>query len=359
MRPRKTLGVLTFSCALASLASSVVAQTAQSQHVRPPMASPYAAVAQRIGLTDIDVTYHRPAVKERDVWGQIVPSTGPIWRTGANENTTVTFSTDVTVQGQPLAAGTYGLHSVPGESEWTMIFSNDSDAWGSYAYDEKNDALRVKATPEKAPHQEHFAIYFDAIENDATHLNVHWAEVKVPVKVAIDLHGTVLADLRNQLTGLTQFYWDGWDQAAQYCLNNDINLEEALTWAESSIQAEERFNNLSTKAQLLGKLGREDEVEAVMARAVAIANAGQLHTYGRQLMGKDDLAGASAVFERNMKENPDTWFVTLGPARIQSAKGDFEKAAALMKMAIDRAPANFKGQLQPLLDQLEAGENIN
>lgn len=351
-----TIRVFMLVCALAAAAA---AQTAQTQHLRPPMASPYAEVTQRIGLTDIAVSYHRPAVQERDVWGQIVPSSGPIWRTGANENTVVTFSTDVTVQGEPLAAGTYGLHTIPGADAWTIIFSNDSHGWGSYAYQEANDALRVTATPEAAPHQEHFAIYFDAIEQDATHLNLHWAKVKVPIKVAIDLHGTVLASFRDQLTGLTQFFWQGWNQAAQYCLTNNINLEEALTWADQSIQAEERFDNLSTKAQILEALDRDDEVQAVMDRAVAIANAGQLHTYGRQLMAQGDLAGAEAAFARNMKNNPDAWFVTIGPARIASSKGDFEKAVALMKTAIERAPDNFKGQLQPLLDKLEAGESIN
>ncbi len=356
MMTRTTLRVLTLGCVLATAAA---AQTSQSQHLMPPMASPHAEVVQRIGLTDIGVSYHRPSVQERDVWGQIVPSSGPIWRTGANENTVITFSTDVTVQGQPLAAGTYGLHTIPGADAWTIIFSNDSGAWGSYAYQEANDALRVTATPEKAPHQEHFAIYFDAIEKDATHLNLHWAEVKVPIKVAIDLHGTVLASFRDQLTGLTQFFWQGWNQAAQYCLTNEVNLEEALTWAENSIQAEERFDNLSTKAQILGALDRGDEVQAVMDRAVEIANAGQLHAYGRQLMTQGDLAGAETAFTRNMENNPDTWFVTIGPARIESSKGNFEKAAALMKTAVERAPANFKGQLQPLLDKLEAGEDIN
>ncbi len=345
--------------ALLGLGAAVVQAQPQAQHIYTPMASPRAETAQRIGLTDIRVTYHRPAVNDRDVWGQVVPSAGtPVWRTGANENTVISFSTDVLVQGQPLAAGSYGLHTIPGEGTWTIVFSNDTNAWGSFAYDQDHDALRVEAKTEKAAHQEHFAIAFDGLASDGVDVTLRWAEVAVPVRVTVDLEATVLASFRDQLTGLSQFFWPGWNQAAQFCLTNDLALEEALGWSERSIQAEERFNNLQTKAGLLTKLDRAEEAESVLARALDIANAGQLHGYGRQLLAQGKLDDAKAVFDKNLAKHPDAWFVTVGPARYHSAKGEFDTAAKNMRTAFERAPENLRPQIEALLKQLESGQSI-
>ena len=343
---------------------SVLAQGPQAQHIFTPMASPRAEVAQRIGLTDVEVVYHRPAVNERDVWGQVVPSAGtPVWRTGANENTVVSFSTDVTVQGETLAAGTYGLHTIPGqpaaEGEWTIVFSNDSQAWGSFAYKEENDALRVTAKPEKAAHQERFEISFDKLENDSADMILRWAEVAVPVTVGIDLEETVMASFRQQLTGLSQFFWQGWNQAAQYSLTNDMNLEEAMQWADRSIQAQENFNNLSTKAQLLAKGGDAAQADELMTKAMDMGNAGQIHNYARQLLGQDRKQEALAVFQKNVEKHPDTWFVELGLARGYSALGEFDKAVKSMKVSLEKAPDGQKQYVQGLVDQLAKSVDIN
>ena len=352
--------------ALAVCADSLPAQTAdnQARHVFTPMASPRAAVFQRIGLTDVEVIYHRPAVNDRDVWGQVVPSAGtPVWRTGANENTLISFSTDVTVQGQPLAAGTYGLHTIPGqpaaEGEWTIIFSHDIHAWGSFNYREENDALRVTAKPQAAPHKERFEISFDELEDDSAHMILRWAEVAVPVEIGIDLEKTVTASLRQQLTGLSSFFWHGWDQAAQYCLNNDMNLEEAMQWADRSIGIQETFNNLSTKAQLLAKSGEETQATELMVKAMDMGNAGQIHNYARQLLGQDRKQEALAAFQKNVEKHPDSWFVELGLARGYSALGDFESAVKNMKISLEKAPEAQKQYVQGLVEQLEKKVDIN
>ncbi len=360
-RPTLTLLVLTLSLITAG---GLSAQAPQAQHIFTPMASPRAEVAQRIGLTDVEVAYHRPAVGERDVWGQVVPSAGTsVWRTGANENTLVSFSTDVSVQGQKLAAGTYGLHSIPGqpadEGEWTIIFSNDVHAWGSFAYKEESDALRVTAKPRKADHKERFEISFDDLEADSANLILRWAEVAVPITVAIDLEETVTASFRQQLTGLSQFFWQGWNQAAQYCLNNDLNLEEAMEWAESSIGVQETFNNLSTKAQLLAKSGDAAQADEVMAKAMAMGNAGQIHNYARQLLGQDRKQEALAIFQKNVEKHPETWFVELGLARGYSAVGEFAKAVESMKISLTKAPDAQKQYVQGLVDQLANKVDIN
>ena len=365
MIQRKTLTALMLALAVAFVtAGSVAAQDRQAQHIFTPMASPRAEVAQRIGLTDIEVVYHRPAVNDRDVWGTVIPRDGtPVWRTGANENTVVSFSTDVTVQGQALPAGTYGLHSIPGqpaaEGDWTIVFSKDTQAWGSFAYNQENDALRVTAKPQSAPHKERFEISFDNLENDSADLILRWAEVSVPVEVAIDLEGTVTASFEEQLTGLSQFFWQGWNQAAQYNMNNELDLEKAVAWADRSIGIQETFNNLSTKAQLLEKQGDGEQAATIMAKAMEMGNAGQIHNYARQLLGRGMKDEALVAFKKNVEKHPETWFVELGLARGYSALGDFENAAKSMKVSLAKAPDAQKQYVQGLVDQLEKGVDIN
>ncbi len=358
-----TLTILGLALA-AAVPGCLLAQGQQAQHIFTPMASPRAEVAQRIALTDVEVVYHRPAVNERDVWGRVVPGAGtPVWRTGANENTLVSFSTDVTVQGEALPAGTYGLHTIPGqpaaEGEWTIIFSQDVHAWGSFSYKEENDALRVSAKPGTAAHKERFEISFDNLENDSADMILRWAEVAVPVRVGVDREKTVTASFRQQLTGLSQFFWQGSNQAAQYCLTNEMNLEEAMTWADTSIGIQETFANLSTKAQLLAKSGEEAQAGEIMAKAMEMGNAGQIHNYARQLLGQEKKDQALAVFKKNVEKHPETWFVELGLARGYSALGDFDNAVMAMKVSLEKAPDAQKQYVQGLVDQLAKNVDIN
>lgn len=359
-----TIAMILTSVSILAAASPVSAQGfplpgSQAQHIFTPMVSPAASVSQTFGVTTIEVSYHRPAVNGRDVWGSLVPY-GQVWRTGANENTLITVSTEVMVEGQPLAAGTYGLHTIPGEDTWTVIFSHDVTAWGSYAYDQARDALRVEVNPTESPeHQERMGFRFDGIESDAVQLILEWEKLRLPIGFKVDEHGLVLASIRDQLKGLTAFFWQGWNQAATYCLQNEINYEEALQWAERSIQVQETFRNLSTKAQLLAKTGDEAQSAEIIARALGLGNGGDLYGYARTLLGQGKKEEALAVFERNVKQNPSAWYVELGVARGLSALGRFPEAAAQMKIAVERAPENQKAYVQSLVDRLEKGEDIN
>ena len=348
--------------ALTALVLAVPVARAQGQGQVPglwlPNASPTASVSQTVGVTDIELVYHRPAVNERPIWGTLVPY-GQVWRTGANENTTISFSTDVSIDGQPLAAGAYGLHTLPNEGEWEVIFSNDTTAWGSFSYDAESDALRVTVTPEAAAHQERMQFAFEEVGSDATTLALRWEKLRVPISIAVDLEATTLASIREQLKGLAQFSWQGWQQAANWCAQNDANLEEAVQWADNSIGVEDRFENQSAKARILAKLGDEEGSAAAMALALAKANAGQLHNHGRQLIGQDKKEEALAIFQRNAEQNPDAWFIGVGLARGYSAIGDFDSAAKAMKDAIDKAPAGQEAYLGGLLGQLEGGTDIN
>ena len=358
-RSRIHLFVLLVLLLALGTAGDLLAQERQPQHIFTPAASQLASVSQTFGVTEVEIHYHRPAVNDREIWGALVPYDA-MWRTGANENTLISFSTDVSVEGQPLAAGQYGLHTIPGESEWTIIFSHDTTGWGSFSYEEANDALRVTVKSEEAPfHQERLAFTFDNVSNEGATAALHWGKLRVPVNVTADLQTLTLASFRDQLKGLSRFFWQGWNQAANYCLQNEFNYEEALEWADQSIQVQETFNNLSTKAQLLEKLGRGDEVGDLMEKAMKIGNAGNLHGYGRQLLGQGKNEEAVAVFRKNVERHPDTWFVDLGLARGLSALGKYKEAAEAMKVSLGKAPDNQKALVQSLVDRLEKGEDIN
>jgi tetratricopeptide (TPR) repeat protein len=147
--------------------------------------------------------------------------------------------------------------------------------------------------------------------------------------------------------------------AADWCVQEEVNFEQALEWAERAVQAEERFETLNTKAQLLGKLGKSAEAAEVTARAVGLGNAQQLHFYGRQLLGLGKTEEAMKVFKRNVEKHPDTWFVKAGLARGYAALGDFDNAVKTMKEVLAAAPEPNKANIEGLVQRLEKKENIN
>src|SRR6266481_7087130 len=316
---------------------------AQSTILDLPRPSQHAVVTQRIGVTDITLNYHRPLVNGRKIWGGLVPY-GQVWRAGANENTTITFTDPVTVEGKPLAKGTYGLHMFPGEKEWTVVFSKNSTSWGSFTYDEKEDALRVTVKPQPADLHEALAYDFDDVKPDSATVTLRWEKLAVPFKVGVNTNEIVQASLHNQLRGLSQYTWWGWDDAATYLVDNKLNLDEALKYEDNSIQNEERYENLFTKSRILDALGRKDEANAAKNKALAKANALQLHTYARQLQSEGKQAEAITIFRDNAKKNPDQWIVHVGLSRMYSGQGDFANASKEMNTAISGAP---DGQKQP------------
>jgi hypothetical protein len=231
-------------CALALLgAVSVAAQPA----VPLPDASPAASVSQRVGITDIDVTYHRPAVNKRKIFGGLVPY-NVIWRAGANENTTIKFSTPVKIEGQPLPAGTYGLFMIPAEQQWTVVFSKFAGAWGTYTYDQSEDALRVTVTAQTAANaNERLLFSFDDLTNNAATLALQWDKVRVPVKIEVDLPTTIRAGIADALR--TGKHWDAnaWAAAARWELRNG-DVDTASKYADVALGLGNTTNTLRTKA---------------------------------------------------------------------------------------------------------------
>jgi len=331
---------------------------AQSFTLDLPLQSQQAQVSQRIGITDITIDYHRPLVNDRKVWDGLVPY-GKVWRAGANMNTTITFSDPVMIEGKPLEKGTYGLHMIPNADQWTIIFSKNSTSWGSFTYDEKEDALRVTVKPKAADMHNALTYDFDDLQKDSAVVELEWEKVAVPFKVSVDVHDVVEASLKKQLRNLSQYTWTSWDNAANYLLTEKVDLDEALTYANKGIENEDRYETEMTKSQVLKALNRKDEAVTAEKKALDLANPLQIHQYARQLLAEKHNEEAYAVFRENAQKHPDQWYVHTGLARMYSAQSKFDDATKEMKLSLAAAPADQKSYLDGLEKRLEAKQDIN
>jgi hypothetical protein len=332
--------------------------TGETLMLKLPRASQHALVSQRIGITDITINYHRPLANGRQIWGKVVPY-GQVWRAGANENTTITFTDPVTIEGQTLDKGTYGMHMIPGESQWTVIFSKNSSAWGSFTYKQDEDALRVTVKPQPTDTHDALAYDFNDVKPDSTVVTMSWDKVAVPFKVQVNVNDIVTASVREQIRGLNQYYWEGWDDAAQYFLTNKINLDEALKDEDLSIQAEERYDNLLNKSRILTAMGRNQDAEVFKAKALDQASALQLYFFARQLQGEKKQDEAFAIFRSTAKKFPDYWTSHMGLARVYSSQGDFDNAVKEVKLSLTSAPDSNKSNLENYVKRLQNKEDIN
>jgi predicted negative regulator of RcsB-dependent stress response len=351
-----TLQPLILCLAVAGLGQIAFAQN----DLNLPDVSQAAEVKQRIALTDIAVKYHRPLVNGRKIWGGLVPY-GKVWRAGANENTTIEFSDPVSVEGKPLDKGTYGLHMIPNPDSWTVIFSKTNTGWGSYSYDQKEDALRVDVKPRPlAENKEALEFDFEDLRPTSTAVTLKWEKLGVPFTVSVNDADQTLHNIQAQLKGRGQFTWQALDEGAQFCLTRKIDLDEALRWADASIQNEERFENLSTKADILKALNRSDEAKTAWNQALEKATGPQLYTYGRQLQNQKKSAEAIEIFKEVAKRFPKGVYGNLAEARIKSAAGDFAGATSDAKQAQAAATSDAQKQsIQALITRLDAKQDIN
>lgn len=336
-----------------------------------------ASVSERIGITDVTIHYDRPAVKGREgkIWGELVPngftdqgfgtSKAAPWRAGANENTTISFSSEVMVEGKALPAGTYGLFMAMGNGDATVIFSNNSTSWGSFFYDPKEDALQVKVkTVVLSESVERLKFEFmDEKENSAT-VALMWEKLKIPFKIEVDYVKTQLQSYRNELKNEKGFRWEAWLEAVNFCIQRNTNLEEALQWSDYSISApfigQKNFRTLSTKANLLNKMGRGAEADALLKEAMPLATMQELHNYARQLLREKKPAQALEAFKLNAQKNPNVFTTNMGLMRGYSTNGDFKNALKYAKAAQPQASdkAN-KDAVDGFIKMLEEGKDIN
>ena len=353
--------LLTISLGLAFCIGSAQAQFkngSQATELNLPRISQHGVTTQTIGISTVTIDYSRPLAGTREVWGKTVPY-GKVWRSGANENTTITFSDEVSVEGKPLAAGTYGLHMLPDKDQWTVIFSKNSTSWGSFSYDEKEDALRVTVKPATDQNFDTLTYTFDDVKPDSAVATLRWEKVAVPFRVSVDVKAVSLKSIRNQLRSVGGFTWAGYDEAANWCLDNNYNLEEALKWEDTSIQNEDRFENLETKSRILDAMGKKDEAAKTLSAAFAKATATQLYVYARGLQRSGDTKRAFELYPQVAKRDPNHWLSHLAQARLASHTGDYAVASKELKLAIAGAPDANKPFLEPMLAKLETKSDIN
>lgn len=253
-------GLLVTGLFLWGLSSPTLAQERQNA---VPRVSPNATVSQTVGVTEVRITYGRPSVNDRDIFGGLVPF-DEVWRTGANEATTITFSTPVEIQGERLDAGTYGFFTIPGPDTWTLIFNETADQWGAYNYDSSQDVLRVEADSEPAQGREQMTFSFHNVTDTSATVALRWSETRVPFRIGVNTP-EILRSRANEAVADA----DDWRAPLRYvgyALQNEVLLDDALGWVNRSVEMEEHFTNLRMKASVLATLDRHDEA-VEMAKA--------------------------------------------------------------------------------------------
>ncbi|MDY8135352.1 DUF2911 domain-containing protein [Aquimarina sp. 2201CG5-10] len=344
-----------------------------SAQLNTPEASQRAKVTQRVGVTDITIDYGRPSVKEREVWGKLVPygynnlgfgtSTAAPWRAGANTNSTIEFTHDVKIEGKDIKAGKYGLHiAVKEDGGATIILSNNSTSWGSYFYDEKEDALRVDVQTKETNHTETLTYVFPSFEANSTVAALRWEKKEIPFKIEVNVKDIVMKGIKDDLRSSAGFTQSNWDNAANYAFNAG-DLDQALEWVDGSISgnffSKETFGNLSLKSQILAKQGKANEAMTFVDKAAKLGNATQVFQLGNGLIGQGQKDKALEVLKNNVKNNKGAWPSNYGLARAYSAKGDYKNAIKAINTSLGNAPDRFKGRLNGDLEKLKKGEDIN
>ena len=340
-------------------------------------------MTQYIGPVRVTIEYSSPAVHGPDgkdrrgqIWGKLVPygltdlgfgngKPAP-WRAGANENTMFAVSDNVSIEGKPLPAGRYGLHMIAGREEWVLIFSKDSNAWGSFFYDPAADALRVTVKPHKHEYREWLTYEFTTRRPSESVAELQWEELAVPWTIKVEnINDVYISKLKENLTNVQGFGWRGWVEASQFCVAQNTHLEQGLEWAEIAIGkpfiGERNFTTLSNQAMVLDKLGRKDEAKATMQLAIHHRSATplDLHQYGRRLLAEKNDQEALAIFRLNFEINGEQWPVHVGLARGYAATGDPKQALEHARKALAQAPDALNRQsLEAMVAALEAGRPI-
>lgn len=340
------------------LLAALCTTQANSQALRIPQNTNFVSMAGRkVGVTDIQIHYSAPGVKGREgkIYGtDVVPfgytvlgfgsNVASPWRAGADECTVMSFSTDVTINGKKLPAGKYAFFIEVQPDSSVLIFNKNHEAWGSYFYRKELDVLHVSTVQKKnlPALQERLVYNFSNQTDRSVDISLDWERWSFPIHVEVDLKATVLEDIRRQMSGAIGFDPPSLEAAAQWCVDNDTNYEEALNWINSATNPQlggrNTFAALSTRSRILMKMGKDKEAADVMNTAMENASVLELHGYGRQLLNQKKLTEALAVFQKNYDKNKGAWPTNAGMMRIYSAMGDYKKAMEYAKAALAQAP---------------------
>jgi len=370
--------------AIPALAAFVLASsgpaTAQPHYLPASGDNQRATVMQQVGPVDVTISYGSPRVvlkgndRRGKIWGALVPygltaldfndcKSCP-WRAGANEGTVVTVSDEVKIQGKSLPAGSYGLFAITGPDEWTFIFSKNATSWGAYWYDPKEDVLRVTAKPAKSEYHEWLTYEFTEREPAKVTVALKWEDLQVPFTIGVDdAPARWAAKMKDALRGYTGFSWENWQQAADYCLKNKINLPDALDWAQRAAGPNFGGANevlaLTTLARAEAANGKEAEAAKTWEKAVALPGATpiQIHMVARSLLAEGKTQQALSIFQTNAKRFPDQWPVNVGLMRGYAGVGDAKKALDAARLALKQSPDEVnRKSIEGAIAKLEKGD---
>ncbi len=359
---------------------AILPQSGNTQALRIPEGKNFTCNAgRRVGVTDIQIKWNAPGVKGREgkIWGTDVVYYGTQvlgfgsdvespWRAGADESTVISFSTDVTVNGKKLQAGKYGFFIAVYPDSCVLIFNKNVDGWGSYFYQNGLDVLRITTVQQKnQPNlQERLAYNFYNQTDESIEIALEWERWKIPFTVGIDTKSTTLEYIKNQMSGALGFDAPSMEQAAQWCLTQNVYLDGAMQWINTATDPKfvgtASFKALSIKAGILELQGKTAEAASIMDKAIENGNVMELHAYGRQLLGRKKAKEAMAVFQKNYQKHQGAWPTNAGLMRGFSATGDLKSALKYAKLALEQAPdAQNKDFLKRMIEQLEQGKPLD
>lgn len=341
----------------------ITASLLLSQNLTLPRASLNSVLKQTIGISSVEINYSRPNVNNREIWGQLVPyglsaafngNTIP-WRAGANENTTIEFSHDVHIEGKALKAGIYGLHMIPGKEKFEIIFSSDYKAWGSFNYDPSNNVLKVSVKPQKADAVQSLRYESDHLTRSSAEFSLRWEKLKIPFKVEFNTNKIVVENLAQELKGAAGFNSQNFANAAQFCIDNNISLDQAELWLNRSMAQGRNLRGLVALSQLQDIKGNKKEAEKLIAEALEIGSENDLNTLGYQMMAAQKIKLAFRIFKMNTEKNPNSWNVFDSLAEYYNTTGDRPNAKKYYSQALAKLPktdTTNKNRIETILKSL-------
>ena len=355
---RFAVAVLAASTVVALPASAQFKNGSQATELKLPTLSQRSIVTQQIGLTDITVNYCRPLAGGRELFGKTIPY-GQVWRAGANENTVISFTDDVSVEGKPLAAGTYGLHMIPAADQWTIIFSKNSTSWGSFTYDEKEDALRVTVKPQTADFEEALAYTFEDVKPDSTAVTLHWAKTSVPF--TFPPMSTKSSSPASRISFAASAGSVGPATTRPHCgCSTPAKISTKPSRGKTARFCRKSASTIySTNPKSWPRKAKKTKPPPLRAKALDVASGYQLHAYGRGLQFQKKQDEGFAIFQINIKKRPNEWYTHGELARIASAKGDFPTAVKELNLALQTCPDIAKNQIKGLIAKAEQKQDIN
>lgn len=341
---------------------------AQFHSLSMPQQSPEAGLRRQVGVTFVDIHYHSPAVRGRDVWNNtwVIPQKGnPIpWRAGANENTTFSFDTDVLIEGKPLKAGSYGFHVIPNGHAHSLLFVQPDNLWGSYYVDmDKDVVLRVEVEDTVSSFEEYLRYAVLEQGRDYCTFALQWGDRMIPFTVQVDLAKTAVDKWRYELNGKNTYRWRAWNDAALWCVRNHTNLEEALIWANRSLEGgyggfagHYSFENLSTKVEILDALGHEEALKEILEGLPGQRfSADDAHYMGASLLRIKRDKAAVELMKAGLKQHKGDFGMELYLGIAQYYLDHKKEALAALDACSSHCPENFKPRVAAIQNRMQDG----